>query len=66
MSETDLSSQIADAAALPEEITGDAGRVRERPLKDLIEADRYLAERNAASQGSGAPFRIMKISPPGA
>lgn len=58
----DLSQAIADAAALPKSATGDNGSATQHDLGQLIEADRYLAEK--AKRGVG--FRFRKIVAGGA
>ena len=60
----DLTDSIAEAAKSPKRVQGDAGSVEQHSLKDQIEADRYLASKNAAkSRNSG--LRISKLVPPG-
>lgn len=56
---------IIGAANSPAQMTGDEGTVRERPISELIEADRYQAAKNA--QTGGAPFgmRVSRIRPGG-
>jgi len=58
---SDLIDSIKDAALNPKEIEGDMGRVLEHPIKDLIEADRYL--KNQALLKTSNPLRLFKISP---
>lgn len=62
--ETDLEQVIAQAAAEPARASGDEGSVDARPIGELIEADRYLASKRAAENGSRG-FRISRIVPPG-
>ncbi len=45
----DLDDTIQEAAEGPASVTTDAGTVTQHNLKDLIEADRYLASKRAAA-----------------
>lgn len=52
---------IEEAATAPKRVTGDEGTVEERPIQELIEADRY-------NKGTGSPpfgMRQSKIRYPG-
>lgn len=60
----DLEQLMNEKAATPESVSGDAGSVKQRPLRELIELDRYLAEKQAARR-PGLPFVMKKLSPPG-
>jgi len=60
----DLSSQIQSLANSPAEVSGDAGSVKQRPVSELIEADRYLASK-AAIANPLKGLRFAKIKPPG-
>lgn len=62
---TDLESVIADAAAGPKRVKGDAGEVEQQPLPDLIAADKYLAAKVAAGKKTSG-VRFTKLVPPGA
>jgi hypothetical protein len=55
---------ILTAAQNPIRIRTDEGTVEERPIDDLIKADRYLASKQAQS---ASPFglRIARMQPPG-
>jgi len=53
------------AAQEPKRVKGDMGEVEAHPLKDQIEADRYLASKRAASKPGGG-LRFTKLVPPGA
>jgi hypothetical protein len=55
---------LAAAVAGPKRVKGDAGEVEQQPLPDLIEADRYLASKAAASSGARG-VRFTKLVPPG-
>ena len=59
-----LEQAIRDNAAGPAKAAGDSGSVEQHPLKDQIEADRYLASKNAARK-PGLGIRFAKIVPPG-
>jgi ABC-type sugar transport system substrate-binding protein len=62
----DLSPQIeAAAAAGVQSVTVDGQTTIVVPLRDQIEADRYLASKAAARSGRRG-FRLAKIVPPGA
>ncbi len=60
-SSEDLSDTIADVAARPKAATGDNGSVQEHSLKELIEADQHIANRNA-----GRGFTMSRFKPGGA
>ena len=60
----DLDSTIRENAAGPAEARGDSGSIRQHRLKDQIEADRYLASKQAVKNGLGV--RLKKLIPPGA
>ena len=62
---SDLSSQIQTSAAQPAEGRDDAGSFKQHPLKDVIEADKHLANATAAASPN-LPFRVAKFRPPGA
>lgn len=47
MAATDLSTEIADNAQGLAEARGDSGSARKHPIRDQIEADRYLAGKDA-------------------
>lgn len=61
----ELQEQIAENARAPRRVRGDEGEVEEQPLKDQIEADRYLAARQAAANKHRG-LRLTKLNPPGA
>lgn len=61
----ELDDTIRDNAQGPSKASGDAGSMEQHPLRDQIEADRYLNSKKAArSKGSGLKF--CKLVPPGA
>jgi hypothetical protein len=60
-----LDETIRENAKGPAKASGDAGSVEQHALKNQIEADRYLASKDAAkSKRRGLIFN--KIVPPGA
>jgi hypothetical protein len=61
----DLGDTIADAAQGPSSVTSDGHSVSARPLAELIEADRYLRNKEAAERAPRG-IRITKLLPPGA
>jgi len=62
--ENDLEQKILENAKAPAKATGDSGSVEQHPLKDQIEADRYLAAKKAAKT-KRAGLRFAKLIPPG-
>jgi hypothetical protein len=61
----DLEETIRDNAAGPASVSGDAGSVTQHPLRDQIEADKYLEARKAA-KSAGRGLLFSKLVPPGA
>lgn len=61
----DFTETIETAAVEPQSASADGVMVQGRSLADLIEADRYLAAKRAASKGFGG-IRMAKIVPGGA
>jgi len=61
----ELKDAIERNAQGPKSAKGDVGQVEQHPLKDQIEADRYLATRQAKSKPYKA-LRFAKLSPPAA
>jgi len=60
----DLENTIRDNAQGPAKASGDAGSVEQHKLSEQIEADRYLASKEAArSKHRGLVFN--KLVPPG-
>jgi len=55
---------LRENAQGPKRAQGDAGSVEQHSLTDQIEADRYLASKEAAKKGLGV--RMTKVVPPGA
>ena len=64
MAENDLETAIAENATGPKQARGDQGSVEQHPLKDQIEADKYLAAKRAA-QAKGLGIKLAKIDPGG-
>ena len=60
----EIANAIHEAAQQPAEVAVDGQTVKQQPLPDQIEADRYLASKEAAKQGLGV--RMTKVVPPGA
>jgi len=60
----ELQQQIEENAKQPRRASADGVEVEQHPLKDQIEADRYLESKNAMKKGRG--FRLTKLIPPGA
>lgn len=61
----ELSEVIRENAEGPAEVVGDSGSMKQHPLKDQVEADRYLSSKRA-SRASGLGVRVSKLVPPGA
>ena len=59
-----LEQAIRDNASGPAKASGDSGSVEQHALKDQIEADRYLASKEA-SKRKGLGVRFAKIVPSG-
>ena len=60
----ELDNTIRENASGPAKASGDSGSMEQHPLSEQIEADRYLASKQAMRKGPG--FRMTKLSPPGA
>lgn len=60
-----LDQSILENAQGPAEAHGDTGGVKQHSLKDQIEADRYLAAKQAA-QSKSRGIGFTKLAPPGA
>ena len=61
----DLDNVIKQIAEGPESAEVDGVRVKQQPLPDIIDADKYLAAKNARANPARA-FTRVKIVPPGA
>jgi hypothetical protein len=60
----ELEQSIRENAAGPKRASGDAGSVEQHSLTEQIEADRYLASKQAAKKGLG--IKMTKVIPPAA
>lgn len=63
MSDPIPSDVIKDLATAPKRTVGDEGSVEERPISELIEADRYNASKAAEKPPYG--LRLARIRYPG-
>ena len=61
----ELDSTIRQNAAGPKRASGDAGSVEQHSLSEQIEADKYLAGKEAARKHPAKAFTRVKIVPPG-
>jgi len=61
----DLAETIEEAAASPAAATVDGNSATARPIADLIDADRYLASKQAVRQNPRLGMRITRAVPPG-
>lgn len=61
----ELDQEIRENAGGPKRARGDSGEIEQHPLPDQIEADRYLASKQAA-RARGMGIRVGKLIPPGA
>lgn len=61
----ELDDTIRQNAQGPAKAAGDAGSVEQHKLSEQIEADRYLASKDAAKTKSRG-LRFNKLAPPGA
>jgi hypothetical protein len=60
----EVSNKLAEAAVGPKRVRTDAGEVEAHDLVDIIEADKHLAAKAAASSKSRG-LRFNRIIPPG-
>ncbi len=60
----EITNSIATNAQGPAKAAGDAGSVEQHKLTEQIEADRYLAAKNAAKRKDRG-LRFSKLVPPG-
>lgn len=60
----DLTNAIKENATAPAEASVDGQSVKQHPLRDQIEADRYVSSKAAARKRLG--IRMTKVVPPGA
>lgn len=63
--DNNLETIIRNNAEGPAKASGDSGSVEQHSLADQIEADRYLASKQAMSQKRRG-IRLSRIVPPGA
>jgi hypothetical protein len=55
--------QAAALISEPRKATGDSGSMERHSLKDMIEMDKYMADKAAVN--SSSPIRHFKLVPPG-
>ena len=60
----ELADTIRENAAGPAKAAGDAGSIEQHKLSEQIEADRYLAAKEATQQKSRG-LKFNKLVPPG-
>ena len=60
-----LDNAIRDNAIGPKRASGDSGSVEQHPLRDLVDADKYLAGKTALAENPAKGFARVKIVPPG-
>jgi hypothetical protein len=60
----DPDQALRDNASQPAKASVDGQSVEQHPLKDQIEADRYLASKDAAKK-PGIGIKFAKLVPPG-
>lgn len=65
MAESELEAAIETAAEKPVSASVDGVTITQRPIADLIAADRYLSAKRAARKRSRG-IRLTQIVPPGA
>lgn len=61
---SELEDAIRKNAKGPAKASGDSGSVEQHPLKDQIEADKYLASK-AALKSKKLGLKFTKLVPPG-
>ena len=61
----DLKDAIKQNAEGPESAEADGVKTKQHSLRDQIEADRYLAGKDAVSRNPAKAFTRVKIVPPG-
>ncbi len=64
MSAPDLSQQITDAASGPRSASSDGLSVTAQSPRDIADAEKYLAQREAARKKT-LGLRFVRIKPPG-
>lgn len=55
----DISETLAERASDPKHFEADGQKVSERPLPEMVEADRYLTKKKVVQSG-GLPFRAFR------
>jgi len=60
----ELDQTIQDVAANPKRVTVDGNTAEQRSVREVIEADRYLASKQA-SRSTGLGLKLVKLSPGG-
>ena len=61
----DLKDTIKQNAEGPESAEADGVKTKQHSLRDQIEADKYLASKEAVSRNPAKAFTRVKIVPPG-
>ena len=61
----ELDNTIRENASGPKRASGDSGSIDQHSLADQIEADKYLAGKDAVSKNPAKAFTRVKIVPPG-
>ncbi len=61
----ELNNTVRDNAIGPRKASGDSGSIEQHPLKDQIEAEKFLAGKTAAATNPTKGFTRVKIVPPG-
>jgi len=61
----DLKDTIKQNAEGPESAEADGVKTKQHGLREQIEADKYLAGKDAASRNPTKAFTRVKIAPPG-
>ena len=64
MADSTIDQNIRENAGGPKRASGDAGSVEQHDLKDQIDADRYLASKEAAKK-KGLGIKVTKAIPHG-
>jgi hypothetical protein len=62
-SDTTLEDAIRENASGPKRAQGDSGSMEQHSLQDQINADKYLASKEAVRRGIG--IKLVRISPDG-
>jgi len=62
---SDVADAVDTSAQGPRKVTMDGMTVEQHPLKDQIDADRYLTSKSA-TQGTGLGIKLNRLKSPGA